>query len=496
MEMQWKSIPNDYLRCAVREVQNQEQTIELRLTEGMPDVGRVLCAWGQPQLREKQWRTEDISIKGGVNAWVLYIPEDGSQPRCVEGWIPFQSKWKLPINTREGFIRADVRLRSIDARAISSRKLLIRVSLSIMGEALEQQEMAVSQPQEMPEGIYMLQQTYPMQLAVEAGEKLFSMEESLSITADQQVKILCCRAYSQITEQAVTGGRIVLRGLLRVHYVYLGEDDQLRSGSQELPFAQFADLDHDHDKEATVTANIAFADAICTQEGDTLQIKCDLIAQYVIHDRCLLQITEDAYSPHRNVTPSVSQLEIPVLLDRIKETVIAELEMPLDVRNVVDVTFFSDHPVYYWENDMTVVEIPGTFQTLFYDVEGNLQSGIETWAGHWQFGAGANCSFAISAEQTSLPTAMPFGEQLRVHADLAVNVQTGTVQTMNMVTGIEVGEMSPPDLKRPSVILRKADGLSLWELAKGCGSSVEAIEKTNGLSGQPEPEKMLLIPVI
>lgn len=57
MEMQWKVTPCRYLHTALREVQNQEQTLELRLTEGMPDIGRVLCAWGQPQMREKQWRT-------------------------------------------------------------------------------------------------------------------------------------------------------------------------------------------------------------------------------------------------------------------------------------------------------------------------------------------------------------------------------------------------------------------------------------------------------
>lgn len=496
MEMQWKAAPCSYLRCAVREVQNQEQTLELRLTEGMPDIGRVLCAWGQPQLREKQWRTEDISVSGGISAWVLYIPEDGSQPRCVEGWIPFQAKWKLPSDSREGFIRADVRLRSMDARAISSRKMLVRASLALLGEAMEQREVSICQPDEVPEGVFLLRQTYPMCMAREAGEKLFTVEDSVSLSGEQPVKLLCCRVSSLLTEQAVTGSRVVLRGLLRALYVYLGEDDCLHSAAQDLPFAQFADLEQDHDKEAAAAITMAFAGAECTIEGDSLQIKCDLIAQYVVSDRCLLQVTEDAYSPMRAVTPTVSRLEVPVLLDRVKENMDAELEMQLEAQSVVDVVFLPDHPVYYRENDRLEVELPGAFQMLYYDPEGNLQSAAQSWAGHWQLSAGENCNFVMAVEQTAQPTAMPLGDRLRLRADVALDVQTGALQELSMVTGLEAGEMMPPDPRRPSVILRRSDGLSLWELAKGCGSTVEAIEKANGITGQPDPENMLLIPVL
>ncbi len=496
MEMQWKAAPCSYLRCAVRQVQNQEQTLELRLTEGMPDIGRVLCAWGQPQLREKQWRSDEISMSGGVTAWVLYIPEDGSQPRCVEGWIPFQGKWKLPNDCREGVIRADVRLRSMDARALSSRKMLVRASLALLGEALEPNEAAVSQPDEVPEGVYLLRQTYPVCLAREAGEKLFTVEEDLPVSAGEDTKLLCCRLNAQLTEQAVTGSRVVLRGTLRAEYVLCGEAGNLQSGAQEVPFAQFAELERDYDKEATAAVTLAFAGAECSLEAGSLLVRCELIAQYVIHDRCLLQITEDAYSPQRSVTPVTYPLELPVVLDRVKESMAAELEIPQDVQSVVDVAFWPDHPVHYRENEELVVELPGTFQTLYYDPEGNLQSDLRNWTGHWQLPAKENCHFAMAAELAAQPTAMQLGGKTQLQADLQLEVQTGAVEQLPMVTGLEIGEMVTPDPKRPSLILRRSEGMSLWELAKGCGSTVEAIEKANGLTGEPDPQNMLLIPVV
>lgn len=496
MEMQWKMTPCSYLRCAVREVQNQEQTLELRLTEGLPDIGRVLCAWGQPQLREKQWRSEEIGVSGGVDAWVLYIPEDGSQPRCVQGWIPFQAKWRLPSDTREGIIRADVRLRNMDARAISPRKMLVRASIALLGEALEGQQAAISLPDEVPEGVCMLRQTYPVQLTKEAGEKLFTVEDGVVLNGHQLSKLLCCRLSCRLTEQAVTGSRLVLRGAVNIGCVYIGEDEQLHTDSQELPFAQFADLEGAYDKEATAAITMAFAGVQWGLEGDTLQVKCDMIAQYVIHDRCLLQITEDAYSPQRPVTPNLSRLEMPVLLDRIKESMDAEIEVPLEAQRVVDTQFLADHPVHYRESENVMVELPGVFQVLYYDPEGNLQSGTANWAGHWQLPARENCGFAMAVDQTAMPGAMVMGDKMRLRTDLALDVQTGVLQTIPMVTGLEVGEKAQPDPKRPSVILRRADGLSLWQLAKGCGSTVEAIEKANGLTGEPDPQNLLLIPVM
>ncbi len=78
MEMAFQKTAFPCMTCAVREVQNAEQTQELRLPDGMPDIGKVLCAWGQVILRSKEWRSDSVLVSGGMLMWVLYLPEDGS----------------------------------------------------------------------------------------------------------------------------------------------------------------------------------------------------------------------------------------------------------------------------------------------------------------------------------------------------------------------------------------------------------------------------------
>ena len=80
------------LNMALQEARSGEQTQEIRLPEGMPDVGKILSAWGQPILRSKEWQTDSVSCTGGMMVWVLYMPEDVSAEQCLEGWIPFQMR--------------------------------------------------------------------------------------------------------------------------------------------------------------------------------------------------------------------------------------------------------------------------------------------------------------------------------------------------------------------------------------------------------------------
>ena len=96
MELQFQKNLCRCLRAAVYEVQNQEQTQELKLSDAMPDIGRILGAWGQVILRGKEWRGDSVMFSGGLMVWVLYAPEDGSTPRTLDTWIPFQMRWELP----------------------------------------------------------------------------------------------------------------------------------------------------------------------------------------------------------------------------------------------------------------------------------------------------------------------------------------------------------------------------------------------------------------
>ena len=107
MDLQFNQSVIKYLRTVSREYQTQEQTQEIRIPDGMPDIGIVLACWGQPVLRGKEWRTEHVGITGGVMAKVLYLPEDVGVPQVVEVWLPFQMKWTIPGAGQDGTLTVE-----------------------------------------------------------------------------------------------------------------------------------------------------------------------------------------------------------------------------------------------------------------------------------------------------------------------------------------------------------------------------------------------------
>ena len=81
MELQFNKTTVSCLDPVLREVQNMELTQELRLGDSMPDVGHVLCAWGQPVLRSKEWRMDSVSFGSSRHAATAMAKETKVRPK-------------------------------------------------------------------------------------------------------------------------------------------------------------------------------------------------------------------------------------------------------------------------------------------------------------------------------------------------------------------------------------------------------------------------------
>ena len=84
---------------------------------------------------------------------------------------------------------------------------------------------------------------------------------------------------------------------------------------------------------------------------------------------------------------------------------------------------------------------------------------------------------------------------MTLKSEVPVSLKATARQEIPMVTGLSLGEERDPDPARPSLILHRAGNMRLWDLAKQSGSTVDAIRKANGIAEEPEPGRMLLIPV-
>lgn len=487
--MQFQKDTCPYLRQLLHQARRQEQTQELKLTEGMPDVGRVLGAWGQVLIRGKEWRSGQLSVSGGVMAWVLYEPEGGGAPQSVDCWLPFQMKWELPDTDRDGFIRVSPLLSGIDCRSTSARKLMVRAVVSLLAEAWLGEEGALYTPEQLPEDVRLLKKAYEIKLPSEAGEKAFSLEEELEIPAgrEQPEKLIRWLLQPELTDKKVMGDKVVFRGLALLQALYLGESGKLCSHQWELPFSQYAELDKEYDADAALWITPAVTSLELEQEEGKLRLKAGILCQYVVCRHAAIEVVADAYSPQRQIQLQTEELELPMILEENRRTVRSQVAMEQAGKETADVSFCMDHGALSRSENPGALTLSGQFQWLGYGPEERLESETVRWQESLPLDAGTQ--FQV------YPTGMPQAEVTQLRADLALDTAVHGGSGILMVTALEPGEPVAPDPGRSSLILKRAGTQSLWQLAKEHGSTVESIKAANGLAGEPDPGQMLLIPV-
>ena len=497
MEMQFDRVPVTHLQKLAGSARTQEETLEVRLPEGMPDIGRVLGAWGQVVIRGKEWNSDHMLLSCGVMAWVLYTPEDGEGVRSVEAWLPFSMKWELPETRYDGKILAKCMLKNLDARSTSARKLMVRAILCADAEGWQTTQTEIPTSGELPGDIQLLTASYPVMLPREAGEKPFVLEEQLSVAnAPKPDKLMYYCLQPEITEQKIMAERIVFRGTANLHLLYRGEDEKLYTWDWELPFSQYADLDGTFGPEAEMSVQMCVTGLeLSPDENGQLQMKAGLLGQYMLSDRSMVTVAEDAYSPIRKLELMYEQMQLPSVLDRLTNSMQAETNIQADVRQVVDTVFYPTcGQIERTDSDGKIV-LPGQFQMLYYDTEGELRSAVAPWEDVWSVQTAQDSLLDTRVVSAGKTQAIPGAGNVMLRVDMTVEANVTAGQGIAVLTGMEMGEAEKPDPNRPSLILCRKGNRRVWDVAKQTGSTVDMILQANNLDGEPEDGRVLLIPV-
>ncbi len=496
MKMEFEANPCRCLQTAMWDVGEQEQVQELKLPEGYPDLGVILGAWGQPVLRSKEWRGTSVQLSGGIMAWIVYIPEAESAPRSIETWIPFQIRLEVPPVEREGILRTDLNLAAMDARTISARKIMLRASLTAQIETYTPTELLFRRAPQDPDGVELLRHTYPMQLATEAGEKTFLIEEDLVLpaSAPEMEKLLRYDAHMEISDSKVLSQRLTFHGKMQLHLLYQAPGGELHSWDFDIPFSQYTELDREHASQAEASLVACLTSLELDQQESGLHLKSGAVAQYVLTDQILVEMVEDAYGIASSVTPRTESLSIPALLEHRREPVSISCTVPASASRIVDVHILYAPLRIDRDPSQGIFSGGGSARVLFYDADGILQCADGKWELSQTFAADSTSQLLARLHPAGKANvAAGSGIEMTADAWLELDVLCGNALTS--VAELEIGDPLTPDPDRPSVILRRAMGESLWKLAKENGTTVQAICQANQLQGEPEAGQMLLIPV-
>ena len=481
----------------------QEETLEAIVPDACPDILRIVDCCGQVCLTGKQAQDGFAGVSGVIRAAVLYQPEGGTTLKKLELSLPFSCRAECAAMTQAAEIVASPRLRRIEARALNPRKVLLRVDLAVDLLILQPRERSVCSGVQEGEdgGLCQLREQRETYILSAVRERPFSLSETVRLPAGDGVEILSCRGTAVCGESRLIGSKLIFKGSIDLQLLLQDASGGLSNHRESLAFSQVMEAagageDSACDMDVELT-ELSWQPA--GEDGRSVEIDAELLAQAVVWERRPLWLLRDLYSTSCQTRVQTEELALTRLVDRSVRTQSARelLETAAPAHSAVDCWLSLGQVEQQREGDSVSITARVQLTALYLNDEGQLQS--------VQRAAQVACQVECPQEGECRVRCRWGGEMFAALAAGGVEVRFSldffcTVLTRQSVSVAAAGELGEKrgarDGEQPSVVLRlAAPGERLWDIAKAYGTTREEIRLANALEEDEAPEHtMLLIP--
>lgn len=479
----------------------QEETQEAIVPDARPDILRIVSVNGQICLHEKSVVEEQLSIKGQVEATLLYLPEEGDEMQKITVKIPFHCQApSQPLNDGDDLFVIPTLCRG-EARILNPRKILLRTEVLLEISGFQRNDLALSccVEQASEHGIQELVVEKEIRPLCAVETKHFTFDENITLQGKEDLEeVLSLRISPYCNESKLIGNKLIFKGDTELQILYrntLGEVEQSR---HLLPFSQIMETD-DCGEEARSQVELVVESFYLSESGErNLSLTLDFLAQATIRGEKHLSLLTDAYSTQHLLTVDK---ETHTLV-----TVAEEFQAPLSVRQIFETTMPVQHIADTWvagsrvnqsrEGEMLHFSCDLLISLLCCDESGawNTLEFSHTLEHEIDCATGilACCRCITTGEVYATPA--PGGVEIRFSPQFHYSlVET---EPVTVVAASVLGEARERGMS--SVVLRlPQEKESLWDIAKNYGSTISQIQKANCLEDDTLPlGQMLLIPSI
>lgn len=485
-----KDIYEQYV-CVFRGGAGRELSEETVVPDTLPDVGMVLDAQGMLCVRGKEAAENTVTISASVSVSVLYAPSEGGSVRSVSLEIPAELRIDAPGAGEDCRVCASVRLVSVEARAVNSRKLSVRAEIHAEAAVYDRQSYCLASGIE-GDGAHIRKETASVMAAEDVREKTFVVTDEYAAPASLSggVKIIAQRVEAVAEDVKYAAGKVIVRGRALSELTFSDDNGLIRMGRFTSEFSQIMEVDCAA-SEAVPSARLmltgAYYDLPEYGEGaGRIQAELHFAVQCVCMAERKTEYIADVYS-NRTVLEPLSEEYSAILEARpvsMRQTVAGRAEPEAEgelvilnasvgavsvedgaVRTGVVIRMASVSADGVWTPSKC--RLSAEF-TPFEPSDGAVLTDVSVYAAD-VYAAGSDVRAVLQMD--------------------AVLTKQGTIRS---VAGLREDDEAFARLpKKPSVTLvRVQPGTPLFELARRCGSSVEAIAEANG----GRRDGLLLIP--
>lgn len=500
MDLALSKIPMEGYACPLETTLRQEETQESIVPDACPDIGRIVCTEAQAQLDRKETSEGRLECAGTVRVTVIYLPEDGDGPRRLELTIPFRAAAAGAVAAGSPAV-ASVTVTAAETRVLNPRKVLCRVELAVWCQVWTPREEVLCLPEDAQEVTLERRveelETYT---AVAVAEKPFAFSDDVTLPPSHPgaEELLGHRVELRCAEAKVIGGKLVFKGEAVLCCRYRTAEGALALGRWELPFSQLMELEG-VEEEGSCAVELAERESQVTLAGDedgrTLSVHMELLAQAVVRQDRSVMLFSDAYSTTHALAVERQSVTLTQLWEDsgVNQLCREVLETEEPPRQVEDCAVTLGPCQVRREEHEGVLTAQAWVRVLYTDESGQLRALARTVEASARIalpaGGESRCRCALAGEVQALAAAG--GIELRVPVRFAY--LTTVPHALEAVTALQAEEREG-DEALPSVRLRLGQkGEALWDIAKACSAAQADILAANDLSDPEDLEGVLLL---
>lgn len=498
MELSFQTRPINFLRCVVQEVHFQEETSDTIVPDSYPDIAAIIDCYADVILRGKDCRNGSVIIAGGIKGGILYQPDDGSEPKCLELYIPFSMKYEHPELTEHSQILCGLTVRTVDCRVINSRKAMLRVGIGCDFQAYEQTTEALYVIDTIPSELEVKQECYQMNLPLETSEKSFTLNETIDLNG-RPIPAKICKVRCQLlpAEQKLIGNKAVFKGNLFLKMQYLSENKELYSLQQQIPYSQYCEFSEEYDQETvTVIPVITGYDLEHAENASAgqISIQAHILAQGIVSGIVELPMITDAYSTRGILNPQWKEYTFRACLDQQTALQTVRKHIAGSFRQILDTDVYWDYPSVTRKQDLVQITVPCSVRVLYEDEQGNISTKTDRAEVLQELVLSNDCICRVEMIPTPDMYAALTTDGIEVRCSVNVYSSCHAGKPFRSLCGGQIEEDPEEHGNKPAVIVRTvAQNTDLWLLAKQYRTSEARICAANHLDGTCVPQDMLLL---
>ena len=477
-----------------------------------PDILKLLQTDAVSVIKDKHISDGCFDIDGKIDLTMLYIPDaENEQIKSINATFDFNESILNKQLCETDSVVADTYIERIDVSLVNSRKLKIKAVICIQYEVIKNVALSLAVDVEDCENAQIKRETISVQNCLDILESKFSIHEKIEVSSGQDSigELLKYDIKISDFEHKAMNEKIVVKGVLCVCILYVGNSGKIEFYEGEIPFTEIFEMEN-LSEDSCCDLELIRGDFFVNTEEDSdgdmriIDIEGNVNVCIKAADDIEVDVIEDCYEPYKTTNIERKTVTIDEIVARpqsqntIRDIIEVNSSMP-PVTGVYDVItrvgavnaeISGDRVACEGKIEAFVLYISDSEENPIYSIKKEIPFSymLDGVSGH------ENLTPKVKAQIKHTGYSLNAAGEIEIRIVIALNVNIVNQRASQIICGISEAE-NKENLSNGIIIYFVQSGDTLWDVAKKyCVPSQDIVSFNNMNDDKLKEGARILIP--